>query len=187
MNKKTVNFTRLDEATPEELYFANDCFNDYLKGFKERVIHTLLSLQGETMGTQVNRFEHSLQTATRALRDGADEETIVCALLHDIGDDLAPGNHGEIAAAILRPYVSSENAWMLENHEIFQTYHYYHLIGRDRNQREKFRGHPAFERTILFCEKWDQVSFDPDYDTLPLSSFEPILESIFSKKVSWLD
>jgi predicted HD phosphohydrolase len=187
MHQKTVSFTRLDDATPEELQFANDCFNQHLKGLTQRIIRTLMSLQGETMGTQVDRLEHSLQTATRALRDGADEETIACALLHDIGDDLAPGNHGEVAAAILRPYVSPENAWMLEHHEVFQGYHYYHLIGRDRHEREKFRGHPAFERTRLFCEQWDRVSFDPDYDTLPLSTFEPILERIFSQKIAWIE
>jgi predicted HD phosphohydrolase len=177
-----VNFTRLDEATSEELNFINDRFAEYTKGLRKRIIQALLLLQGNTLGGPIDRFQHSLQTATRAFRDGADEETIVCALLHDIGDDLAPLNHEEFAAAILRPYVSPENAWMVENHEAFQSYHYFHNMGMNRNEREKFRGHPAFDRTVRFCERWDQISFDPDYDTMRLSVFEPMLERVFSSK-----
>jgi predicted HD phosphohydrolase len=118
---------------------------------------------------------------TRALRDGADEETIVCALLHDIGDDLAPYNHGELATAILKPYISAENYWMRSKHAVFQGYYYFQDLGRDQHERDKYLGHPAFERTVMFCERWDQTAFDPNYDTLPLEHFEPMVRRIFGR------
>ncbi len=178
----TVSFTRLDRATKEDMKLLYQGWDDYEQGLLNRLIKALLRLRGNTMGARIDRFEHSLQVATRALRDGADEETLVCALLHDIGDDLAPLNHGQLAAAVLRPYVSPANAWLLENHEVFEGYHFYHLIGEDCNKRDKLRDHPAFEKAVIFGDRWDQVSFDPDYDTLPLSAFIPTLEKFFSQQ-----
>lgn len=184
---KTVSFTTLDRATKEDLEIIDDCFKAQVKGVKKRIIEALLGLRGNPMGYQIDRFEHSLQTATRALRDGCDDEMIVCALLHDIGDDLAPLNHGELAAAVLRPYVSEENAWTVKHHGILQSKEYLHEMKVDKNELEKkLRNHPAFERTIIFCRRWDRVSFDPNYDSLPLSTFEPMLERIFSQEVNCL-
>jgi len=134
------------------------------------------------MGYQVDRYEHSLQTATRAFRDGVDEETVVCALLHDIGDTLAPENHSQLAAAVLRPYISADNHWLIAQHGVFQGYYYFHHVGLDRNERDKFRGHPMFERTAAFCQNWDQPSFDPDYDTMPFAAFEPMVRRLFARK-----
>lgn len=175
-------YTRMDTLTQEQWDFANQCFEELVSGLTDRIMKTLLDLRGHGMGSQVDRLEHCLQTATRAFRDGADEEMVVCALLHDIGDDLAPYNHGQVAAAILRPYISPENVWMLEHHEVFQGYYFHHLIGRDRNERDRFKGHPTFERTIMFCDRWDQLSFDPNYDSMSLSDFQPMLESVFSRE-----
>ncbi|MGB3236973.1 MAG: HD domain-containing protein [Geitlerinemataceae cyanobacterium] len=177
-----TGYTRMDTLTKEQWDFTNQCFEELVNGLTDRIVKALLDLRGHGMGSQVDRLDHCLQTATRAFRDGADEEMVVCALLHDIGDDLAPYNHGQVAAAILRPYVSSENAWMIENHEVFQGYYFHHLIDRDRNERDKFKGHPAFEKTIIFCDRWDQLSFDPNYDMMSLSDFKPMLESIFSRE-----
>ncbi|NEO69449.1 MAG: HD domain-containing protein [Moorea sp. SIO3H5] len=172
----------MDTLTKEQWDFTNQCFDELVNSLTDRIINTLLDLRGHKMGSQVDRLEHCLQTATRAFRDGADEEMVVCALLHDIGDDLAPYNHGQVAAAILRPYVSPENAWMIEHHEVFQGYYFQHFIGGDRDERNKFKGHPAFEQTIIFCDRWDQLSFDPNYDTMSLSDFRPMLESVLSHK-----
>ena len=177
-----IGYTRLDNLTLEQWELTNKSVEEVGNGLVDRICETLLGLQEHIMGSQVNRLEHCLQTATRAFRDGADEETVVCALLHDIGDDLAPYNHGELAAAILRPYVSPENVWMIENHRIFLGYHYFHFMDLDRNERDQFKNHPAFERTVIFCDRWDQVSFDPNYDTMPLSDFRPMLESVFSRQ-----
>ena len=132
-------------------------------------------------GEHVDCREHSLQTASRAFRDDADEETVVAALLHDIGVPFAPDSHDRFAAEILRPYVGWETCWLVQHHGIFQGYYYFHHVGKDREAREKYRGHPAFEKTVDFCEKWDQAAFDPDYDTMPLTAFEPMVQRIFAR------
>jgi len=143
-----------------------------------RLMAHLNLLQGDHGGFAVDRLEHSLQTATRAHRDGRDEEYVVCALLHDIGDILLPASHAELGAAILKPYVSEANHWMLEKHGVFQGYYFFHHIGLDRDMREEFRGHPHFEHTAQFCHLYDQNSFEPGYDTMPLEAFEPMLRRV---------
>ena len=132
-------------------------------------------------GYPLTRLGHSLQTATRAMRDGADEELIAAALLHDIGDELAPYNHSEFAAAILKPYVRAEVTWIVAQHGLFQNYYYVHHLGGDRNARERYRDHPWYEACQHFCAAWDQCSFDPDYRSEPLSAFEPLVRRIFAR------
>jgi predicted HD phosphohydrolase len=176
-----VEFRRFDESTQEEWDMLNRRWAAHERGLVDRIIAALDRLKGDKLGYRVDRYEHSLQTASRALRAGADEETVVCALLHDIGDDLAPYNHGAFAANVLRPYVGAENYWMVAHHEIFQGYHYFQFMGRDRMERERYRGHPAFARTVRFCDEWDQTAFDPAYPTLKLSEFEPALRRIFAR------
>ncbi len=131
----------------------------------------------------VDRYEHSLQTATRAWRDGrdGDDEIIVAALLHDIGDYFAPDNHGEFCAAILKPYVRPEVYWIVKYHEMFQGYHFFHHLGGNREAREALRGHPHFEACRQFCDDYDQAAFDPAYDTMPLEAFLPALGRVFEK------
>jgi len=145
------------------------------------VLAMLLRLGGDPLGYRVSRLEHSLQTATRAQREGAGEELVVVALLHDIGDTLAPYNHADLAAAVLKPFVSEENRWVVEKHAVFQGYHYWHHYGLDRHGREAYRGHPWFAQTARFCDEWDQVSFDPGYDTMPLAAFEPMVRRLFAE------
>lgn len=178
----SVSFTRMDRGTREEYRMLERKFRVCYGQLPDNVLAALEKLRGDKLGYRVDRFEHSLQTATRAFRDGADEETVVVALLHDIGDSLAPENHGDLAAAVLRPYVSEANHWLVRHHPVFQGYHYYHHVGRDRFAFERFRGHPHFETTRQFCDKWDQMSFDPDYDTMPLAAFAPMVRRLFAKK-----
>ena len=128
----------------------------------------------------VDRLEHSVQTATRAHRAGMDEEYVVCALLHDIGDTIGSASHADIGAAILKPYVSEQNHWMVENHAIFQGYYFFDFLGLDKNMREQYRGHPNFEYTAQFCHLYDQNAFDPAYEAMPLEAFEPMVERVFS-------
>lgn len=145
----------------------------------------MLRMLGTAKGEfPIDRLEHSLQTATRAEEDGRDEEYILCALLHDIGDVIAPANHPVIAAAVLKPFVSEANHWMIENHDVFQGYYFWHHLGWDRNTREKFRGSEYFEYTEEFCYKYDQVAFDPDYVSAPLEHFEPLVHKILSRRNS---
>ena len=180
--EESINFTRMADGTYEEYQLLSRLYEPLVKRLLDEVIGMLNRLAGDKIGYKVDRYEHSLQTASRAFRDGADEETVVCALLHDIGDTLAPENHAQLGAAVLRPYVSADNHWLIQHHAVFQGYYYYHHIGMDRDERERYRGHPMFERTAAFCEKWDQCSFDPDYDTMPFSAFEPMLRRLFARR-----
>jgi predicted HD phosphohydrolase len=178
-------FTRMDDATAEELAVvvaeAQVHLNDRIT---DRLLAQLDTLKGPTLGYQVDRYEHSLQTATRALRDGARTDMVVAALLHDIGDALAPANHSELAAAIVEPYVDEETTWVVRHHGVFQGYHYWHKIGFDRDAREKYRGSPHFDAAAHFCAEWDQQAFDPGYDTLPIEAFEPLVREVFSRPAS---
>lgn len=178
----TVRFARMEDGTREEYEFLARLEDVYSRGIAARVLDYFRT-QGETFeGYAVSRQQHALQAATRALRDGADEETVVAALLHDIGDALAPHNHGEFAAAILRPYVSTRTWWIVKHHGIFQAYYYAHHTGGDRNARERYRDHPFHQATVDFCHRWDQASFDPGYDTLSLANFEPMLRRVFARQ-----
>ena len=143
------------------------------------IIDQLRMLERDRGGFPVTRLEHSLQTATMAEEDGRDAEYVLCALLHDIGDTLAPYNHPDIAAGILKPFVSPANHWMVQHHGIFQGYYFWHHIGLDRDARENFRGHEFFEYTEEFCAKYDQAAFDPDYVSAPLEHFEPLIRQFF--------
>ncbi|WP_447956045.1 HD domain-containing protein [Vreelandella sp. EE7] len=178
---KQARFTHFVNSSFNDWKIIDQHFRHYQADASRRVLEHLDKLKGDTHGYPVDRFEHSLQTATRALRDGADEETVVCALLHDIGDDLAPANHAEIAAGILEPFVDPLNTWMIRHHELFQGYHYRHFYGQDPHARDEFSNHPAYARTVHFCDEWDQKSFDPHYDSEPLSTFIPMVERVLSR------
>ena len=179
----TVQFTAMADGTREEYAFLGRLWDEHKQAhLADSVLGLLKAMQGPTLGYKIDRYRHSLQSATRAKRDGADEETVVCALLHDIGDTIAPDNHSAVAAAILRPYVSEKNHWIVQHHGVFQGYYFFHHIGGDRDARERYRGHPHFEACAAFCERWDQTSFDPDYETLPLEAFEPAVRRLFARE-----
>jgi predicted HD phosphohydrolase len=154
----------------------------FAAGTAHRVLDQLRGLAGSLAGYQVDRLEHSLQTATRAHRDGADEEMVVAALLHDIGDLLSPHNHSELAAAVLRPYVTERTYWIVRQHGLFQSYYYAHHQGGDRNVRERYADHPWYQDAVDFCHRWDQPSFDPAYESLPLDFFEPMVRRVFARE-----
>ncbi|HKY77766.1 MAG TPA: HD domain-containing protein [Acidimicrobiia bacterium] len=179
MERAQAAFTGMEESTAEDWAIIGRNFVAHGKGLADRILAHLELLDGDFGGFQVDRLTHSLQTATRAFRAGEDEEYVVCALLHDIGDTLGSYNHADIAAAIVRPFVSEENHWMVEKHAIFQGYFFFHHLGMDRNLREQFRGHPAFERTARFCELYDSPAFDPAGETLPLEHFAPMVRRLF--------
>ena len=179
--QKHGNFTRMQDSTEADWQLIGAEFMQFSKKLPDRIIAHLQLLEGDYGGFPIDRYSHSLQTATRALRDGRDEEYVCCALLHDIGDTLAPFNHPDIAAAILKPFVSAENLWMVQNHGIFQGYYFFHHIGMDKNMREQFRDHPCFEKTAEFCELYDSPAFDKHAETFPLVEFEPMLARLFAQ------
>ena len=176
-----VKFTQMKDGDKEDYELLAKFEEKFVKGTAERVIKVLKSLDSSLGGYQISRLEHSLQTASRAKREGAKEEMIVAALLHDIGDEIAPLNHSELAASVLKPFVSEKTRWIVEKHGLFQTYYYNHYYGQDRNLRDKYIGHQYYEATINFCHKWDQASFDPNYDTIPLEEFIPMVGRIFNR------
>ena len=172
----------MKQGSKEDYELLSKFEKEYANKLPDRIIEALLNLGDSMEGYQVSRLEHSLQSATRAERDGADEEMIVATLLHDIGDSLAPFNHSQLVASILRPYVSEKVYWIMLHHGLFQEYYYAHHMGRDRKARDKFKGHQYYQDAVDFCEKWDQKSFDPEYDSFTLEHFEPMVRSIFSKE-----
>ena len=179
---KKVKFTEMKKGSKEDYLLLNKLEKKFVEGTAGRILKMMQGLTSSLDGYQINRLEHSLQTATRALKVNASDEMIVASLLHDIGDELAPNNHAEFAAATLRPYVSEKTAWIVEKHGIFQMYYYAHHLGFNKNERDKYKGHKYYPATAEFCEKWDQASFDPDYDTMPLSAFEPMVHRIFARE-----
>ena len=179
--KETVSFTSMAEGTREDYELLEQLEAEFANGTANRVLATLRDLAGSFTGYKVDRLEHSLQCASRAYRDVADEELVVAALLHDIGDLLSPFNHSELAAAVLRPYVSEHTYWIVLHHGLFQSYYYAHHTGGDRQARDAYRDHPWYQDTVEFCHRWDQPSFDPDYQSLPLEFFEPMVQRIFGR------
>ncbi len=178
--KAVARFTRMEDGTKEDYEIVERVQQRFVHEIADRVLEHLSLLGGSYGGMLVDRLTHSLQTATRAHRDGRDEEYVVCAVLHDIGDLLASHNHADLAAVILKPFVSEQNLWIVEHHAIFQGYYFWHHLGANRNAREKYRDHPYFGDAAEFCALYDQCSFDPDYPTLPIAHFEPMLRRVFA-------
>ncbi|MCJ1887356.1 HD domain-containing protein [Pseudomonas sp. LA21] len=176
-----AHFTHMEDGSAEDWAIIAKDFVQYAALLPDRILTHLRLLDGDFGGFPVDRLTHSLQTATLAHRDGRDEEYVVCALLHDIGDTLGSFNHADIAAAILKPFVSEENLWMVEKHAIFQGYYFFHHLGLDRHLREQFKDHPQYARTIEFCARYDAAAFDPEAETLPLEFFEPMLRRVFAQ------
>ena len=179
---KKVNFTEMKNGSKEDY----ELLEKYEKNFERKTANRLLKyLASQTTtleGYQITRLEHSLQAATRAYKNGESEEMVVATLLHDIGDDLAPMNHSQYAASIIRPYVSEKTYWIILHHGLFQTYYSAHHLGGDRNARDKFKEHKYYQDTVDFCEKYDQSSFDPNYKSMSLEEFEPMVKKIFDRK-----
>jgi predicted HD phosphohydrolase len=176
-----VKFTSMKDGDRADYEFLTAHETDFAAGTAGRLLTALRDLDESLSGYQVTRLGHSLQSASRAWRDGADEDWVVAALLHDIGDIYAPCNHDEYAAAILRPLVREQCAWVVEKHGLFQRLYYAHHLGGDPYARETERGHPCFDDCAEFCERWDQASFDPDYPSLPLEFFAPMVERVFAR------
>lgn len=176
-----MHFSRMDQGTDADFETLRHVHEQTLHKLPDRLFGVLRALRDDT-AYNISRYDHCLQTATRALRDGRDEEYVVVALMHDACEPLGPFNHGEVIAAILRPFVSRDNCWMLAKHGLFQTYFYASHLGLDPNARDQFKSDPAYARTVEFCAKYDEISFDPDYQNEPLATFEPMVRRVLSKE-----
>ena len=171
----------MSEGTAEEYAFLDRLENTFKEALADKLLKALEDLERSLSGYQVSRLEHVLQSATRAYKALESEQMIVAALLHDIGDDLAPYSHSEMAAAILKPFVNAEIYWVIKHHGLFQMYYYAHHTGGDRNARDQYKDHPFYETAVRFCHEYDQNCFDPNYQAKPLSFFEPMLRRVFAK------
>lgn len=180
MNAKAT-FTAMTEGTAEDWAAIAEHFPEFAKALPSRLIDHLKLLDGDFGGFPIDRLAHCLQTATRAHRDGRDDEYVVCALLHDIGDTLGPTNHADIAATILQPFISEENHWIIKHHGIFQGYYFFHFLGLDRNGRDAYKENPYYQACVDFCHLYDQNSFDPGYNTESLEFFVPMVERVFAQ------
>lgn len=178
---RTVSFVQMKDGTKEDYEFLHGLEAEFREETLKRVMRHLELLDGSLAGYKISRLGHSLQSATRAMDDGASEEVVVAALLHDIGDILSPDNHAELGAAVLKPFVREETYWVVKHHGIFQEYYYAHHFGKDNNNREMYKDSKHYSACVEFCERYDQSAFDPDYDTKPLEFFVPMLQRIFSR------
>jgi len=179
---KKVNFTEMKNGSKEDYELLEKYEKNFERKTADRLLKYLASQTTTLEGYQITRLEHSLQAATRAYKNGESEEMVVATLLHDIGDDLAPMNHSQYAASIIRPYVSEKTYWIIRHHGLFQAYYSAHHLGGDRNARDKFKDHKYYQDTVDFCEKYDQSSFDPNYKSMSLEEFEPMVKKIFDRK-----
>ncbi len=176
-----ANFTSPSQASEQDIQHIAAAMHDYAANQAPKAILALLTALESDNVFPVNRLQHSLQSATLAYQDNADEEMIVVALLHDIGESLSPFSHAEVAASILKPFLSEKRYWLLKHHDIFQGYYFWDKMGGDKNARNQFLGHPCFEETALFCERYDNPAFDPNFEAMPLSAFEPMVYRLFAK------
>jgi Predicted HD phosphohydrolase len=178
---KQATFSEMKNGTAEDYAIIAEQGSKHASELPNRIMDHLNLLKGDTGGFAVDRFTHSIQTATRAHRDGRDEEYVVCALLHDIGDSIASANHADLAATMLEPFVSDKNYWIVKHHGIFQGYYFFEHMGLDKNMRDQFKGHEYWNDCVEFCAKYDQNSFDPEYENLPIEEFIPMVHNVFAK------
>lgn len=179
----TVSFRQMKDGTKEDYEFLTAHEIDHTRHTAKRLLSALADLDQSLSGYQITRLGHSVQSATRAWRGGADTDWVVAALLHDIGDIYAPYNHDEYAATILKPFLREQCTWCVATHGDFQMLYYgQHLDGFDQHKRDRHRGNAYFDDCAEFCERWDQASFDPEYDNLPLEFFAPLVEEVFARK-----
>ena len=176
-----ANFNKMSESTADDWSLIMQEQIAFVSGLPDRILTHLSLLNDDYGGFPVDRLQHSLQTAELAAEAGEDDEYVVCALLHDIGDTLGSTNHPDVAAAILQPFVSEENHWMIKNHGVFQGYNFFHFLGMDRNMRDKFEDNPNYTRTKRFVDKYDDLAFDASKPKLKLELFEDQVRRVFKE------
>jgi predicted HD phosphohydrolase len=179
---RTVSYAHMSQMTSDDYELGEEYQRELNSQLPDRLLEALRGLEKYKGPIQVTRLEHTLQSATRAHRDGRDEEYVVAALMHDIGDDFAPHSHGPMVSAILGPFLPERLCWIVEKHPLFQTYYYAEFMGADPAARDKYRDHPYYGDCVEFCELYDQNCFDPEYESLPLEFFEPMVRRIFGRQ-----
>lgn len=179
---ETVTWTRMADGTRADYEMLGRKYSKHVDSeLVGNLINLLGVLKGPRLGYQIDRYHHSLQSASRALRADESVDLVVGALLHDVGDAIAPYNHSAAAAAILAPYVDDETHWVIKHHGLFQGYYYYHHLDGDRNGRDVYKDHEHYDACVEFCQNYDQNCFDPDYPVVALQDFIPLMDEVFSR------
>ena len=176
-----ASFKSFTESTKEDWAIIIGEQRTFVSGLPDRILNHLRLLEGDYGGFPIDRFQHCLQTAERAADAGESDEYVVCALLHDIGDTLGSYNHADVAAAMLQPFISEANHWMIKHHAIFQGYNFFHHLGMDRNMRDKFKNSEHYEHTERFVAKYDNLAFDPSHPELSLKLFAPMVRQLMAQ------
>ncbi len=177
----SVSYRAMADMTKEDTELVVADLDEDVQQLPDRLLDAVRQLRDFQGPLLVTRYEHSMQSATHAYQAGEDEEYVVAALIHDIGDALAPYSHGEYVAAIMKPYISERVCWIVQRHPLFQAYYYAHHLGGDRDARDRYRDHPWYDDCVKFCSDYDQNCFDPDFESLPLEFFEPMVRRVFEK------
>src|SRR3954470_1134045 len=175
-----VSFRQMQDGTTEDWALLERFEEAFNAGLPDRILAAVDKLKGSFGGFYVSAINHLQEAAPSAMRDGKDEDALVAALIHRIGDDLAPSAHGEMVASVLKPFVREELCWMVQRHPVFQLHHFGYLSDEERNSRDRWRDDPHFDLTAEFCERYDQASFDPDYPTESIDVFEPMVRRVFA-------
>jgi predicted HD phosphohydrolase len=177
-----VTWTEMEEGTRADYEILGRLYAEHTQGeLVENLVSLLKIMEGPKLGYQIDRYQHSLQSASRALRAEESLDLVVGALLHDVGDPIAPMNHSALAAALLEPYVDDETHWVVKHHGLFQGYYYFHHMDGDRNARDVHKDNEHYMACVNFCQNYDQNCFDPDYPTLPVDDFIPLMEALFAR------
>lgn len=179
-----ANFKQMSNSSQDDWNIIMQEQQGFIGKLPDRILAHMELLDGDYGGFPVDRLQHCLQTAEMAADAGEDEQYVVCALLHDIGDTLGSTNHADVAAAILQPFISEENLWMIKHHAIVQGYNFFHYLGLDRNMRDSIADHPYYERTLRFIDNYDDPAFDSSKPRLSLDLFEPMVRNVFSKPIN---
>jgi predicted HD phosphohydrolase len=183
-SSKGTSFTTLEEATPSDWRAIMRAEGDdrRMRTTGNRLLDLLASMRNaEPLGSPVNLYEHSLQTASRVVRAGEDDELVVMALFHDLPEALSDNNHGLLAAELLSPWISKRRSWMLIHHVDFQQFHFLNHPAAQLHARDRFIDHPFFAETAFFCARYDQNSFDANYPSLSLADFRPVVQRFFAR------
>jgi predicted HD phosphohydrolase len=178
----TVSWTRMEDGSRADYEMLSPAYEDHAKEtLAPNLVSILTMMKGPKLGYQIDRYDHSLQSATRALRNGESIDMIVGALFHDVADAFAPENHSKAAAVLLEPYVDERTRWVVEHHGIFQGYYYFHHHDGDRNARDRYAESPFYDDCVLFCAEYDQNCFDPHYDTMAIEEFMPMVAEVLGR------
>lgn len=181
---RTVSFRRTVDATAEDWAIAEEEEEAYHRAHPlgDRLLRLLRAARDEpTLGMRVNVYTHCLQSATRVMQAGKDDELVVVALFHDMAEGFTDNEHGLVMAHMLWPWISPRRAWLLIHHAKFQSRHFANHPTRSPDERAPLAGHPWFEEVAWFCEHCDQNCFDPDFPALPLAEIVPIVRRFFMR------